>query len=148
MSLVSGFRSARLRRNLTIQELSHLSGVSVTTIRHCETGALDPVSLDRVAALASALDISIAEGCAFVDGGPRQLPLRHSPRNVLETYMAFWELTDQALAIILDVSVQTVSVQCARKMPSMKYIRMLAEHEEVSVQDFLTMYGEGTSCAG
>ena len=147
MNRISGFRSARLRRNLTIQELSRIAGVSATTIRHCETGALDPISLDRVAALASALDITIAEGITFTAGGPRLLPSRHAPRNVLESYMDFWELTDRTLAILLDVSAQTVSVQCSREMPAMKYIRRLADHEEMSVRDFLTMYGEGMLCA-
>lgn len=147
MRTMNGFRSARLRRNLTIRELSDLCGISTATIRHCEAGTLEAISLDRVAALASALDISIAEGCRVYEfAGPRQLPLRHPPRNILEAYMAFWDLTVQSLAFMLDVSPQTVSVQCGKKVPSLKYVKQLAEMEEVPVTEFIERYGEGMSC--
>lgn len=147
MSTVNGFRRRRLSRGLTIRETAQLSGLSPYLIRRCEEGRPEDLPLSRLLALSSALGISISEGCRPAEPlGPRRLPRRHEPRNILERYMAYRELTVQSLAILLDVSPQTVSVQCGRDLPAMKYIRRLADAEDLSVAEFMEMFGGAPSC--
>lgn len=138
----TGFRTRRLALGWTIQQTSKLSGVSPYIIRTCEEGGFSRVSMHRLVALSSCLRITVDEGCRKDNySGGRQRPRRHSPRNILENYMAYWELTLEGLALILDVSTQTASVQCAKEHPAMKYIHLLAEEENMTVDSFLTMYG-------
>lgn len=141
MSLVNGFRARRLALGLTMQELSDLSGLSLYLIRRCEEGSAERVTLANLLTLANSLGISIEEGCRLRESrGGRRLPLRHEPRNLLEAYMAHWELTLEGLAMILDVSVQTASIQCSKPTPSPKYVRRLAEEENMTVPQFETFY--------
>lgn len=141
MSIVNGFRAQRLSRGLTMQQLSDLSGLSLYLIRRCEEGSADRVTLANLLALSNTLDISIEEGCRLREiRGDRRLPLRHDPRNLLEAYMAHWDLTLEGLAMILDVSVQTASIQCSKPTPSPKYVRRLAEEENMTVPQFEAMY--------
>lgn len=138
----TGFRTRRLALGWTIQQTSKLSGVSPYIIRCCEAGNFFHISMHRLVALSACLGISVDEGCRMGSpSGNRQRPRRHSPRNILENYMAYWELTLEGLALILDVSTQTASVQCAKEHPAMKYIHLLAEEENMTVDSFLTMYG-------
>ena len=141
MSLINGFRAQRLALGLTMQELSDLSGLSLYLIRRCEDGQAERVTLSHLLTLSAALGISIEEGCRLREArGNRQLPLRHEPRNLLESYMAHWDLTLEGLAMILNVSVQTASIQCSKAVPSPKYIRRLAEEENMTVPQFESMY--------
>lgn len=138
----TGFRTRRLALGWTIQQTSKLSSVSPYIIRCCEAGNFLHISMHRLVALSTCLGITVDEGCRKDNySGGRQRPRRHSPRNILENYMAYWELTLEGLALILDVSTQTASVQCAREHPAMKYIHLLAEEENMTVDSFLTMYG-------
>lgn len=138
--ITNGFRAARLACGWSIRQLSEKSGVSPYIIRCCEEGDVDHVALYRLLALTDALGLypTIALRPAAV---ARQRPRKHPPRNILESYMAYWELTLEGLALILNVSAQTVSVQCAKEHPAMKYIRLLAEEENMTVDSFLLMYG-------
>lgn len=140
--LCTGFRTRRLALGWTIQQTSALSGVSPYIIRCCEEGNFFHISMHRLLTLSSCLGISVGEGCCIAPpSGNRQRPRRHPPRNVLENYMAYWDLTLEGLALILDVSTQTASIQCAKENPAMKYIGLLAEEENMTVDSFLTMYG-------
>ena len=136
-----GFRIRRLSLGMTIQQLSRESGLSPHIIRCCEEGDLSHVSLHRVIGLASALDISLSDGGSLQQLSCRRRPRPQPPRNVLEQYMAYWDLTLEGMAIILGVSLQTVSNQCRKVTPDRKYICRLAEEEGMGEQDFLTMYG-------
>lgn len=141
MSAVNGFRARRLSRGLTMQQLAEESGVSAYTVRCCEEGKTERISLDRLLTLTEALELTLSEACRVRETtGTRQRPRRREPRNVLENYMARWDLTVQGLAVILDVSAQTVSVQCGKKDPSLKYVRRLAEEEGLPVGTFLKLY--------
>lgn len=138
----SGFRTRRLALGWTIQQTSQLSSVSPYIIRCCEEGDLSHVSMHRLIALSACLGISLDEGCRMrIPTGTRQRPRRHEPRNILENYMTYWELTLEGLALILGVSAQTASIQCGLPHPAMKYIRLLAEEENMTADSFLTMYG-------
>ena len=141
MSRINGFQAQRLNRNLTIQETAQLSGVSAYTIRCCEEGRLENISMERLISLTRVLELSFAEACSFRESvGSRKRPRRREPRNVLENYMARWDLTVQGMAAILGVSAQTVSVQCGKEKPAMKYIKRLAEEENLPVSTFVKMY--------
>ncbi|MGM9606863.1 MAG: helix-turn-helix domain-containing protein [Oscillospiraceae bacterium] len=132
----------RLSRGLTMQQLAEESGVSAYIIRCCEEGNVENITLSRLLALSSALGISLSEGLRVREApGIRRRPRRREPRNILENYMAYWELTIQGMAVILDVSPQTVSVQCGKKDPALKYVRRLAEEEGLPVSTFLKLYG-------
>lgn len=138
----TGFRARRLTLGWTINQTSELSGISPYIIRCCEDGNLGHITMDRIITLAACLGISVDEACRMrTPSGGRQRPRRHVPRNILENYMAYWELTLEGLAMILDVSAQTVSIQCSKESPAMKYIRLLAEEEHMTVDSFLLMYG-------
>ena len=140
MSTINGFRARRLSRAMTMQQLSDCTGLSLYIIRRCEEGEIERIALRKLLALADALGISIEEGCRLRETkGDRQLPCRHQPRNVLENYMTYWDLTLQGMAMSLDVSVQTVSIQCGKDKPALKYICRLAEEEGVSVLQFEEM---------
>ncbi|MGM9607420.1 MAG: helix-turn-helix domain-containing protein [Oscillospiraceae bacterium] len=142
MSTVNGFRHQRLSRGLTMQQMSDLSGVSAYIIRCCEEGNVENITLSRLLALSSALGISLSEGLRVRETpGIRQRPRRREPRNILENYMSYWELTTQGMAVILDVSPQTVSVQCGKSSPALKYVKRLAEEENMTVGSFIHMYG-------
>ena len=141
MTVTTGFRSHRLDRGLTVQQLSSHSGISPYIIRHCEEGDFGQVSLYRMLALADTLGISLSEGCrAGQISGARRRPRQQEPRNILECYLLHRALTLRELSEILGVSVQTVSVQCGKNSPSMKYIRRLAEEDGLSIQAFITCY--------
>lgn len=143
MSVVNGFRAQRLSRGLTRQKLSDLSGLSLYLIRRCEEGQTERTTLANLLTLSNTLGITIKEGCRLREiRGDRHLPLRHEPRNLLEAYMAHWDLTLEGLAVILDVdvSVQTASIQCSKPIPAPKYIRRLAEEENMTVPQFEAMY--------
>ena len=147
MTAINGFRARRLECGLSIQQLADLSHLSPYTIRQCERGVLDQITLCRLLTLADTLGISLFEGCRVrLDPGARQRPRRHAPRNILECYMDHWGLTLQGLALILDVSVQTASVQCAKPSPAAKYIQCLAAEEGLSVPAFLEFY-QALACA-
>lgn len=147
MTAVNGFRARRMSHGLTIQQVAAYSGVSPYIIHRCEEGDFEQVSMYRLIALADTLGISLSEGCRVRQvPGSRQRPRRQEPRNILENYMVHWELTLQGMAVILDVSVQTVSVQCGKADPAMKYIRRLAEEEGMSVHAFVEFYST-TQCA-
>lgn len=138
----SGFRTRRLALGWTIQQTSQLSSVSPYIIRCCEAGDFHQVSMHRLLRLSACLGISLDEGCRMrIPTGIRQRPFRHAPRNILESYMAYRELTLQGLALILGVSAQTASIQCGLPHPATKYIRLLAEEEDMTVDSFVTMYG-------
>ena len=142
MSAVNGFRRQRLSRGLTMRQVSDLSGVSPYIIRCCEDGDVENISLNRLLALSSALGLSLSEACRIREApGRRQRPRRREPRNILENYMAYWELTVQSMALILNVSPQTVSVQCGKHTPAPKYVKRLAEEENMPVCSFVEMYG-------
>ena len=147
MSIVNGFRARRLALGLTMQELSDQSGLSLYLIRRCEDGQTERITLSNLLTLSFSLGITIEEGCRLREiRGDRRLPLRHGPRNLLEVYMAHWDLTLEGLAVILDVSVQTASIQCSKTSPSPKYIRRLAEEENMTVPQFVAMY-QALHCA-
>lgn len=141
MSTVTGFRARRLALGLTMQELSDLCGLSLYLIRRCEDGQAEHTTLAKLLTLSNALGITIEEGCRLREvRGDRRLPLRHEPRNLLEAYMAHWELTLEGLSVILNVSVQTASIQCSKPTPAPKYIRRLAEEEDMTVPQFESFY--------
>lgn len=141
MNRIIGFRAHRLERNLTIQEVAEMSEVSLYTVRCCEEGRVDCISMEKLIALTETLEISFAEACSFREPvGPRKRPRRKEPHNVLEHYMARWNLTAQGMADLLGVSVQTVCIQCGKSTPAMKYVRRLAEAEGMPVETFLQMY--------
>ena len=138
----TGFRARRLALGWTIRQTAERSGVSPYIIRCCEEGNFFHISMHRLLALSSSLGISVGEACCICTSfGSRRRPRRHPPRNILENYMAYWDLTLEGLALILGVSTQTASIQCAREHPAMKYVHLLAEEENMTVDSFLTMYG-------
>ena len=147
MTTVNGFRARRLECALSIQQLADLSHLSPYIIRQCERGEVEQITLRRLLSLADTLGISLSEGCRMHSApGSRQRPRRHAPRNVLECYMDHWGLTLHGLALILDVSVQTASIQCAKQVPDAKYIQCLAVEDGLSVPDFLEFY-RALACA-
>lgn len=142
MNTVNGFRHQRLSRGLTMQQVAQLSGVSAYIIRCCEDGDVENITLSRLLVLSSALGISVSEGLRVRETpGLRRRPRRREPRNILENYMAYWELTIQGMAVILNVSPQTVSVQCGKISPAPKYVKRLTEEENMPVHSFVEMYG-------
>lgn len=138
---VSGFRIHRLRQNLTIQKTAEQSGLSVYAVRACEDGNVGGMSIEKVLALADALDITIDEGCRFYAWQitKRRVHEKHT-HGPLERYMDEKGLSAEGLADMLGVSVQTVSVQRRKPIPNTKYIEFLAKEEGVSVSEFLTRY--------
>ena len=142
MSYTTGFRARRLALNWTMQQLSEKSGLSPYIIRRCEEGEFDEISIFRIMALAETLGISVEDGCGLAHQTEgRQRPRSHAPRNILENYMAHRDLTLQGMAILLGVSVQTASIQCAKEQPSEKYIEYLADEEGMSCTSFIEMFG-------
>lgn len=141
MNITTGFRARRLALSLTIRQLSEKSGLSPYIIRRCEEGEFEEVSICRVMALADALGISLTKGCGLFRYTGRQRPRDHAPRNILENYMAYQDLTLQGMAVILGVSVQTASIQCGKPQPSEKYVKRLALEERMPYPAFVEMYG-------
>ncbi len=138
---MNGFRARRLALGLTMEETAKKSGLSPYTIRCCEEGDAEQIALYRLLALCKTLDITPDKGCKVMEfPGHRQRPRKREPRNILERYMACKELTLQAMAVLLDVSPQTVSVQCAKRSPAPKYVQRLAEEEDMPLLTFERLY--------
>lgn len=66
-SLPAAVRTARQEKGLTIEGLAFAAGVSVRTVSRTENGEHSP-SLDTLAAIAGALDLTAAELLAGVGG--------------------------------------------------------------------------------
>lgn len=58
MTIAAGIRSARRDAGLTQEDLAHLAGTSVRTVRAIETGTGNP-SLQAVAAVANVLGLQL-----------------------------------------------------------------------------------------
>ena len=142
MNMTTGFRARRLMLGLTMDRLSRECGLSLYIIRRCEEGEFDSLSMDSILTLAHALDLSVSEGCALITcPGDRQRPRRCASGNPIESYMLHHGLTLRGMALLLNVSVQTVNKQCSLPTPAPRYIKALADSECMSVGDFQLMYG-------
>lgn len=146
---MTGCRYWRLKRRMTLQEVAQRSGRSAATILHMERSLSLTTSSMIVADLARVLGVTMDElmttypDDALVEGDH---PLRQVAveGNLLGRYRVAHNLTYQELAARLgQSSKQHAQIVCNYPQPPQRTLIRLAEHEGITVDEFVRRYMEG-----
>ena len=149
---MNGIRYHRLKRGLSVTALARKTSVNLATIRLMErsgwesgVGTIRGTSYLRVRDFFGVpVDELLREDLPEVEE-PRKhrRPLgsaKGHPENCFVVYRLRHDLDLRRMAALLDVSHETVRTICARPQPPEKYIRILADKEGCTVEEFIQIY--------
>ena len=145
-----GFEYHRDKRHLTQVELAKQAGLALVTIVKLEREIPESTPSGTIFALASALQISMAETIRIYPNNALALgdhPVVFSTSghagNYLNRYREEKNLTFKELAeLIGNSSREAGRIACARPAPLTKHVKALATHEGISVDEFEAQYGD------
>lgn len=111
MDIGKKLRTIRLERNMTLEQVGKVVGVSRQTIQRYEIGEIQAIPYDKVLLLAKALNCSPVE--FFFDGnsdsemksktGALVVDINHSPyRPYIEKYMALSNENKEIINLMID----------------------------------------------
>ncbi len=150
---MNGVRYYRILNNYSVGELSRLTGVSFATIKSMEQVGRDSaygnISSGSYMKLRHffgvPLDELLREDLPDLEEPPRRGGIlgseKESQNNVIAVYRKQNRLSLRRIAGILGCSYQHISDVCVGLTAPEKYIRILAERDGISAEEFLKIYG-------
>lgn len=142
MEIMTGTRYFRLRERLPQKGLAEKAGVSIITINHLEHRLPDHWRANTMLKVAQALNVTVTDLLTMYasDCCVNQFALRgryaHSPINCISQYLYANQHSLRTLAPILHCSYERVRQLCNLQNPPEKYIRRLADYENLTESEF------------
>lgn len=146
-----GLEYYRRKRQMTRGVLAARAGVTVDTIRtYVDRGITDYVPVEKLLALADALEISLDELVAEHDDTEltsEDRPVRSSkivsPQNVINNYRIRHNLRFAELAVILGLGDrESARTACRRETAREVHILRLCQYEHLDPDLFIMQYGK------
>ena len=145
--IMNGIEYYRRKRHMTVKDLSAASHVTGDTIRSLEKHIQDTTSLNIYRRLAEALSVTVDElileySCDDLAVGDRPTSRRGDSRcNCIDKYRWEENIPLDELARRMGIGSKERARQvCNMPLPSRKNLLKLAEYENISVDEFETLY--------
>lgn len=142
---MTGLEYERLKCNMTQEDLAASAGLGAITVRRIEKGHTKNPIASTLLCFADVLHCSIADLCKeYPDHDTRSRVGKETSivnsSNVLLAYKLATHCTFRELGSILHLTNEGVRVACKRVPAHEQYVELLAAHEGMRVEDFLSEY--------
>ena len=147
---MNGVKYYRIKSGLTVNDLYRASGIYPPTIRAMERVSGDNTMYPRnYLALREFFGVPVDE--LLREDFPELEEPEHNhnrgsatenPDNCLAVYRKRHNLSLRGLGEILGASHECVCQQCSRPTPRAKYVRILADREKMTAEEFYEVYKE------